>query len=93
MPRLTLPPKKKKSAKTTIAPETAGEYLAAGVDFEGAAEKWRAGDSEKSYRFFVRAIANYDEGLRRFPQDFDLSYNKYACQSHYHEALDQKEHL
>lgn len=29
-------------------------------------------------RFFMRAIANYDDGLRRFPTAFDLAYNKYA---------------
>jgi tetratricopeptide (TPR) repeat protein len=79
MPRLTLPPKKKKSAKTNSAPESAEEYLALGVDLEGAAEKWRAGDVVKSFRFFVKAIDNYDEGLRRF-QDFDMSYNKARIQ-------------
>jgi len=76
MPLLTLPPKKKKSAKTISAPETAEEFLAIGVENEGAAEKWRAGDAQKSFRFFIRAIDNYDEGLKRFPRDFDLSYNK-----------------
>lgn len=33
---------------------------AVGVDFEEAGEKWRAGDSAKSLRFFVRAIDVYD---------------------------------
>ena len=47
-----------------------------GVDFEEAGEKWRAGDAAKSLRFFSRAIDAYDAGLRKFPQSFDLSYNK-----------------
>ena len=33
---------------------------AVGVGFEEAGEKWRAGDSAKSLRFFVRAIDVYD---------------------------------
>ena len=48
----------------------------AGVDFEEAGEKWRAGDAAKSCRFFVRAIETYDGGLQRFPRSFDLAYNK-----------------
>ena len=47
----------------------------AGVDFEEAGEKWRAGDAEKSLRFFVRAIETYDAGLQ-FSPSFDLAYNK-----------------
>lgn len=47
-----------------------------GVDLEEAGEKWRAGDAVKSSRFFVRAIENYDAGLQKFPQSFDLAYNK-----------------
>jgi len=74
------------------APETADEFLAgtvgsnhplhlsdklpAGVDFEEAGEKWRAGDAAKSTRFFVRAIDEYERGLHAFPQSFDLAYNK-----------------
>ncbi|TVY27778.1 UPF0656 protein [Lachnellula hyalina] len=57
-------------------PTTADEYLAAGVDFEEAGEKWRAGDAAKSTRFFVRAIDCYDEGLKKFPTSFDLAYNR-----------------
>ncbi len=49
-----------------------------GVDFEEAGEKWRAGDAAKSTRFFVRAIEAYEEGLGRFPQSFDLAYNRYG---------------
>lgn len=51
-------------------------YLPAGVDFEEAGEKWRAGDAAKSTRFFVRAIETYDSGLQRYPASFDLAYNK-----------------
>lgn len=29
-------------------------------------------------RFFMRAIANYDEGLQKHPAAFDLAYNKYV---------------
>lgn len=50
----------------------------AGVDFEEAGEKWRAGDAAKSTRFFVRAIDEYEKGLRAFPQSFDLAYNKWV---------------
>ncbi|KAL8737464.1 MAG: hypothetical protein Q9181_001652 [Wetmoreana brouardii] len=60
------------------APETENEYLAVGVDFEEAGEKWRAGDAEKSARFFHRALYNYAAGLNRFPQSLDLAYNRYA---------------
>ncbi|PGH09356.1 hypothetical protein GX51_00799 [Blastomyces parvus] len=61
-------------------PETADEYLAAGVELEEAGEKWRAGDAVKSMRFFMRAIEMYDTGLRRFPNSFDLAYNKARIQ-------------
>ncbi|RYO80092.1 hypothetical protein DL764_009943 [Monosporascus ibericus] len=56
------------------------DYLAAGVDFEEAAGKWRAGDSTKSMRFFGRAIDVYGEGLQKFPDNFDLAYNKARAQ-------------
>ncbi|KAK2794779.1 hypothetical protein FQN52_007549 [Onygenales sp. PD_12] len=71
--------KSKKKAKNPD-PETADEYLAAGVDLEEAGEKWRAGDAVKSMRFFMRAIEAYDTGLRRFPHSFDLAYNKARLQ-------------
>lgn len=47
------------------------------MELEEAGEKWRAGDATKSMRFFMRAIANYDEGLAKYPDAFDLAYNKY----------------
>lgn len=52
--------------------------MAAGVELEEAGEKWRAGDAAKSMRFFMRAIANYDDGLQKHPGAFDLAYNKYV---------------
>ncbi|KAK6605391.1 hypothetical protein H4I95_05197 [Botrytis cinerea] len=67
---------KKKSKHTPQIPATADEYLAAGVDFEEAGEKWRGGDAVKSTRFFVRAIDNYEEALKKFPNSFDLAYNR-----------------
>ncbi|KAI9645992.1 hypothetical protein NHQ30_005430 [Ciborinia camelliae] len=67
---------KKKSKHTPQIPATADEYLAAGVDFEEAGEKWRGGDAVKSTRFFIRAVNNYEEALKKFPNSFDLAYNK-----------------
>ncbi|KAJ5238713.1 Tetratricopeptide-like helical [Penicillium chermesinum] len=69
---------KKKAAKQE--PVTADDFLATGVELEEAGEKWRAGDAAKSMRFFMRAIANYDDGLRRHPTAFDLAYNKARVQ-------------
>ena len=48
----------------------------AGVDYEEAGEKWRAGDAAKSLRFFLRAIDTYDAGIQKYPNSFDLAYNK-----------------
>lgn len=48
------------------------------MELEEAGEKWRAGDAAKSMRFFMRAIANYDDGLQKHPAAFDLAYNKYV---------------
>ncbi|KAK6074923.1 hypothetical protein SCUP234_07922 [Seiridium cupressi] len=56
--------------------DTADDYLVAGVDFEEAAGKWRAGDAAKSMRFFQRASEAYDKGLKAFPSSLDLAYNK-----------------
>ncbi|RAL60714.1 hypothetical protein DID88_009820 [Monilinia fructigena] len=66
----------KKSKNSPQIPATADEYLAAGVDFEEAGEKWRGGDAVKSTRFFIRAVNNYEEALKKFPNSFDLAYNK-----------------
>ncbi|KAK4936177.1 hypothetical protein LTR10_022878 [Elasticomyces elasticus] len=66
--------KAKKKAEQVL--ETADDFQAAGVDFEEAAGKWRAGDAVKSMRFFSRAIDVYDRGLQKFPNSLDLAYNK-----------------
>ncbi|EXJ74354.1 uncharacterized protein A1O5_02650 [Cladophialophora psammophila CBS 110553] len=66
--------KSKKKAEQAL--ETADDFQAAGVDFEEAAGKWRAGDAVKSMRFFSRAIEVYDQGLQTFPASVDLAYNK-----------------
>ncbi|KAJ5577744.1 uncharacterized protein N7459_006708 [Penicillium hispanicum] len=66
--------------KTSQAPVTADDFLAAGVELEEAGEKWRAGDAVKAMRFFQRAIFNYDDGLSKHPTSFDLAYNKARVQ-------------
>ncbi|KAE8306980.1 hypothetical protein BDV41DRAFT_582786 [Aspergillus transmontanensis] len=71
---------KNKRKATQQAPETADEFLAVGVEQEEAGEKWRAGDAAKSMRFFMRAIATYDDGLKKYPHAFDLAYNKARVQ-------------
>ncbi|KAI1098480.1 hypothetical protein F4804DRAFT_346311 [Jackrogersella minutella] len=60
--------------------DKADEFQSAGVDFEDAAGKHRAGDAVKSMRFFQRAVDVYDQGLQKFPQNFDLAYNKARVQ-------------
>ncbi|XXH03249.1 Plasma membrane low glucose sensor [Hypoxylon texense] len=69
-------PKPKKEQKL----DTADDFQAAGVDFEEAAGKWRAGDAAKSMRFFQRAVDVYAQGLAKFPQSIDLAYNKARVQ-------------
>ncbi|KAI1204407.1 uncharacterized protein F4807DRAFT_472013 [Annulohypoxylon truncatum] len=60
--------------------DAADDYQSAGVEFEEAAGKWRAGDAAKSMRFFQRAVDVYDQGLQKFPQNADLAYNKARVQ-------------
>ncbi|KLJ09063.1 hypothetical protein EMPG_15508 [Blastomyces silverae] len=79
-PKSLLKEAKTKRKTRNTEPETADDYLAAGVELEEAGEKWRAGDAVKSMRFFMRAIEMYDTGLRRFPNSFDLAYNKARIQ-------------
>ncbi|OKL59707.1 hypothetical protein UA08_05139 [Talaromyces atroroseus] len=71
---------KKKGRHQQANPETADEFLAAGVEQEEGGEKWRAGDAVKAMRFFMRAIEIYDNGLTKFPTSFDLAYNKARVQ-------------
>lgn len=68
-------PKPKGRAKAQ-EPQTENDFLDAADEFEQAAGKWRAGDAVKAARFFNRAIEAYNEGLKRYPQSFDLAYNK-----------------
>ncbi|KAK2873227.1 hypothetical protein FQN49_002514, partial [Arthroderma sp. PD_2] len=79
-PKTLLREAKAKKKRKQVAPESADEFLAEGVDLEEAGEKWRAGDPVKSMRFFMRAIEMYDTGLHRFPTSFDLAYNKARVQ-------------
>lgn len=72
--QFTRPPKKQKSK--VVDPETADEYQEAADREEEAGGKHRAGDPAKSGRAFVRALEIYDKGLRRYPTNFDLAYNK-----------------
>ncbi|OJD35360.1 tetratricopeptide-like helical [Diplodia corticola] len=57
-------------------PQTEDDFLDAADEFEKSAGKWRAGDAAKSARFFQRAVDAYAAGLQKFPQSFDLAYNK-----------------
>ncbi|EGD90740.1 hypothetical protein H112_02206 [Trichophyton rubrum D6] len=79
-PKTLLKETKAKKKRKQVAPESADEFLAEGVDLEEAGEKWRAGDPVKSMRFFMRAIEMYETGLRRYPASFDLAYNKARVQ-------------
>ncbi|KAK4547189.1 hypothetical protein LTR36_001410 [Oleoguttula mirabilis] len=72
--QFTKPPKKQKGK--AVLPETADEYQEAADNQEETGGKWRAGDPAKSGRAFVRALEIYDKGLQRYPNSFDLAYNK-----------------
>lgn len=60
----------------TQALNDANDYLSAAVDDEDAMGKHRGGDAQKSIRFARKALDLYSQGLSRFPDDFDLAYNK-----------------
>lgn len=68
----------RKQAAIVAAPDLPDEFLALGVQHEESGEKWRAGDAAKAVRFFKRAMEVYGEGIRRYPQDFDLAFNMYV---------------
>lgn len=70
-------------ARFRLRDRTYRSFVSAGVDFEEAGGKWRAGDAAKSLRFFSRAVEVYDQGLHRFPSSLDLAYNK-LVQQHVH---------
>ncbi|ORY19805.1 hypothetical protein BCR34DRAFT_471170 [Clohesyomyces aquaticus] len=78
-----MPPKRKdflkpnpKAKAKAQDPQSENDYLEAADEFEQAAGKWRAGDAAKATRFFNRAIDMYNAGLQRYPNSFDLAYNK-----------------
>ncbi|KAF2205932.1 hypothetical protein GQ43DRAFT_361355 [Delitschia confertaspora ATCC 74209] len=78
-----MPPKRKdllkpggKSKAKVQEPETENDFLESADEFEQGAGKWRAGDAAKASRFFNRAIDVYNAGLQRYPNSFDLAYNK-----------------
>ena len=79
-PKAFLQPSKAQKKRREQPPETVDEYQAAAIEHEEAGEKWRAGDAVKSMRFFQRAIDVYEEGLRRYPHNLDLAYNKARVQ-------------
>jgi len=68
-------PKPKGKAKAQ-EPQSENDFLEAADECEQGAGKWRAGDAAKAARFFNRAINYYIMGLEKFPQSFDLAYNK-----------------
>ena len=68
------PPKKSKYKPSE--PETADDFQEAADREEDTGSKWRAGDSAKSGRAFVRALEIYDKGLQKHSNSFDLAYNK-----------------
>ncbi|TGZ82377.1 hypothetical protein EX30DRAFT_394698 [Ascodesmis nigricans] len=64
------------SKKHKKVPETADDFLAAGIEYEESGDRWRPGDKLKAGRFYVRAIEAYQACLVRDPQAFDAAYNK-----------------
>lgn len=71
------PPKKQKPKAN---PETADEFQEAADKEEEAGGKHRVGDPQKSARAFVRALDVYDKALEKYPDNFDLAYNKARLQ-------------
>ncbi|KAF2258380.1 hypothetical protein CC78DRAFT_549183 [Lojkania enalia] len=78
-----MPPKRKEFLKPNAntrakpsGPQTENDFLEAADEFEQSAGKWRAGDIAKATRFFNRAIDMYNAGLQKYPNSFDLAYNK-----------------
>ncbi|KAI5277584.1 hypothetical protein KEM54_004962 [Ascosphaera aggregata] len=70
--------KSKLKQQQNVMPETEDDFLAAGVELEESGEKWRVGDPVKGMRFYMRAVEMYDNGLKKYPNAFDLAYNKYV---------------
>jgi len=66
--------------KNKKVPETADDFLDAGVEYEESGDRWRPGDKAKAGRFYVRAIDSYQASLVRNPRSFDAAYNKARLQ-------------
>jgi tetratricopeptide (TPR) repeat protein len=75
-PKFSKSKKSKGGSASTPNLQTPEDILDQAEEFEIGIKRWRAGDIEKSFRFYTRAIAVYDEGLKKFPKDFDIAYNK-----------------
>ncbi|KAF2095534.1 hypothetical protein NA57DRAFT_59530 [Rhizodiscina lignyota] len=69
-------PKKKAGSSKQALPESENDFLELADEHERGGGKWKAGDAVKATRFFVRAIETYNAGLLKFPESFDLAYNK-----------------
>lgn len=68
--------KSTKKAQKSAEPETEIDFLEMADEQEKGGSKWRAGDAVKATRFFARALDIYNTGLERYPDSFDLAYNK-----------------
>lgn len=75
-PKQAAKPKKKGGSSKTLEPESEIDFLEAADEQEKGGGKWKAGDAVKATRFFMRAIDAYNAGLQRYPNSFDLAYNK-----------------
>ncbi|CAJ2510257.1 Uu.00g061570.m01.CDS01 [Anthostomella pinea] len=67
---------KAKNTKKEPQLDSADDYLEAASEHEDAMGKHRAGDAAKALRFAHRALEVYSNGVAKFPQNFDLAYNK-----------------
>ncbi|KAI5919394.1 hypothetical protein F4810DRAFT_502674 [Camillea tinctor] len=78
LPRTKALMKQNKNKKAAKEPklDDADDYLVLASEHEDAMGKHRAGDASKSLRFARRALDVYSQGLAKFPQNFDLAYNK-----------------
>ncbi|KAI8627343.1 hypothetical protein F5Y19DRAFT_442683, partial [Xylariaceae sp. FL1651] len=72
------PPRLKATKKTRDSTKLIDmeDYLDLGDSHEEAMRKHRVGDPVKALRFADRALDVYTQGLAKFPQSFDLAYNK-----------------
>ncbi|KAF8545169.1 hypothetical protein BDD12DRAFT_871855 [Trichophaea hybrida] len=64
------------SKKYKKLPETANDFLSAGIEYEESGDRWRPGDKPKAGRFYQRAIEAYQSCLKLNPRSFDAAYNK-----------------